>query len=523
VTAPYRSTLPAGRDGFWQALHAEWTKFRTVRGWVTGTAVGLLLMILFGLLTGIGSRSTYSLSPTGPELTGHPPVPIGPDGEAVEDSFYLAHQTLAGDGALTARVTSLTGISQPSAGPDSTGGPQGLTPWSKAGLIIKASTRPGAAYAAIMVTPGHGVRMQDNFTGDTAGPAVTVAPGAPRWLRLVRSGETITGYTSADGATWVRVGTARLARLPRSVPAGMFVASPQAARVTQSLGGGGTVTAHGPSLATATFDRLARQGTWSGDWSGQMIQATENTGIAGLVGMRRSGGTVTLTGTGDIAPDVAGSGSTVEQTLVGGFATVTAVVVLAVLFVTTEYRRGLIRTSLIAAPRRGRTLAAKAVVVAAVAFLAGAVAAGVTVPVAEHFLRANGNFIYPVPWPTEVRVIGGTAALLAVAAVLALALGTILRRSAAAVAAIIVLVVLPYIMATAGVLPPGPSQWLLRLTPAAGFAIQQSMPEYAQVSRSFTPAFGFYPLPPWAGFAVLCGYAAVALGAASYLLRRRDA
>ena len=28
---PYRSSLPAGRDGFLQVLHAEWTKFRTVR------------------------------------------------------------------------------------------------------------------------------------------------------------------------------------------------------------------------------------------------------------------------------------------------------------------------------------------------------------------------------------------------------------------------------------------------------------------------------------------------------------
>ncbi len=34
---------------------------------------------------------------------------------------------------------------------------------------------------------------------------------------------------------------------------------------------------------------------------------------------------------------------------------------------------------------------------------------------------------------------------------------------------------------------------------------------------------GYYPLVPWAGFAVLCGYAAVALGLAACLLRRRDA
>ena len=40
---------------------------------------------------------------------------------------------------------------------------------------------------------------------------------------------------------------------------------------------------------------------------------------------------------------------------------------------------------------------------------------------------------------------------------------------------------------------------------------------------TYTPAFGFYPLAPWAGFAVLCGWTALALGLATYLLRRRDA
>ena len=34
TAAPYRSSLAAGRDGFAQLLRAEWTKFRTVRGWV---------------------------------------------------------------------------------------------------------------------------------------------------------------------------------------------------------------------------------------------------------------------------------------------------------------------------------------------------------------------------------------------------------------------------------------------------------------------------------------------------------
>jgi ABC-type transport system involved in multi-copper enzyme maturation permease subunit len=116
------------------------------------------------------------------------------------------------------------------------------------------------------------------------------------------------------------------------------------------------------------------------------------------------------------------------------------------------------------------------------------------------------------------------AALLAVAAVLALALGAILRHGAWTVTAVTVAIVLPYFFTiTLSLLPAGVSDWLLRVTPAAGFAIQQSIPQYPQVSAGYTPMNGYFPLASWAGFAVLCGWAALALGLAVILLRNRDA
>ncbi|WP_327429133.1 hypothetical protein [Streptomyces sp. NBC_01236] len=144
--------------------------------------------------------------------------------------------------------------------------------------------------------------------------------------------------------------------------------------------------------------------------------------------------------------------------------------------------------------------------------------------IGERQMRAGGVSIDPVSTLTLVRIVAGTAALLAVAAVLALAIGTVLRRSAIAVVAVIVAIVLPYFLAVGGVsfLPVGVANWLLRLTPAAAFAIQQPYPRYAQVDFSYTPSNGYYPLAPWAGFAVLCAWAAVALGLAAFLLRRRD-
>jgi hypothetical protein len=153
-----------------------------------------------------------------------------------------------------------------------------------------------------------------------------------------------------------------------------------------------------------------------------------------------------------------------------------AVVVVGAVFVTAEYRRGLIRITLAASPRRGRVLAAKAIVAGAISFVAGLAAAAVVVPVTLRVAHAKGAYVLPVGPLTEIRVIAGTAALLAVAAVLTVAVGTLLRRSAVAVTTGIVVIVLPYILGTGDLLPAGAEQWLLRFTPAAAFAIQQSPP-----------------------------------------------
>ena len=67
------------------------------------------------------------------------------------------------------------------------------------------------------------------------------------------------------------------------------------------------------------------------------------------------------------------------------------------------------------------------------------------------------------------------------------------------------------------------ADWLLRVTPAAGFAVQQVLPAYPQVASTYTPQYGYYPLPPLAGFAVLCAWTVAALTLAALLLRRRDA
>ena len=235
---PYRSGQQAGDDGFAQVLRAEWTKFRTMRGWVIALLAAAVATALAPIaLAGTAKSNDPETCVHGQCQVENSNISTGPDGEAVTDSFYFVHQPLAGNGSLTAAISSLRGTGPPLRKHQFPQAPR-TQPWAKAGILVKAGTRPGSPYAAIMVTPGHGVRMQYDFTHDIAGPAGPVSAASPRWLRLTRTGDTLTGYSSADGSHWTKVGTADLAGLPATVQAGIFAASPDYTVESQSFGGG---------------------------------------------------------------------------------------------------------------------------------------------------------------------------------------------------------------------------------------------------------------------------------------------
>jgi ABC-type transport system involved in multi-copper enzyme maturation permease subunit len=545
AVAPYRSGSRAGSDGFPQLLHAEWTKFRTVHGWVIGLIVAVVVTAGLGIFAAVASNnSSCTSSVSGPSSGGGPssgsstvqhgaactsPLTLGPGGEPVMDEFYFVRQPLAGNGSITVRVTSLTGQPVEGQGPGSPPAPRDLEPWSKAGIIIKDDTTQGSAYAAMMITGSNGVRMQWNYTGDTAGLSGTVSAASPRWLRLTRAGGTITGYDSADGVHWTQVGAVNLAGLPSTVQAGMFATSPRHSVISTSFGGGSGF--NNATQDTAVFDHVSRIGawpsdTWTGDYVGEAAAAAATGQVAG--GYHQVAGRFAVNGSGDIAPVMDGalnSGDgypTITIFLIGTFAGLIAVIVVATMFMTAEYRRGLIRTTLAASPRRDRVLAAKAIVLGIAAFVAGLAGAAGAVLFGTTLVHRQGNSVFPVPGLTELRVIVGTALLVAVAAVLTLAVATMLRRSAAAITVVIVAIVLPYFLAFTNAVPAGVGDWLLRITPAAAFALQQPMPQYHQVVANYRPIGGFFPLAPWAGLAVLCLWTAIALAAAGFLLRRRD-
>jgi hypothetical protein len=481
-------------------LRAEWTKLTSVRRWVLGlfATVGLTLALSLATVAGSGSDANDH-----PEELG----PVGPAGVRVDDALNFLHQPLTGDGSITAQVTVLTGH-------------EGYThEWAKAGIILRESTEPGARYAAIMVTPGHGVRFQANYDTDRAGGDDT----APRWLRLTRKGTTVTGYESADGTSWSEVGAVELDALASTVEVGLFATAPNRLEVETSVGGSSTSSI--PTRITGTFDNVTVEPPQApAEWQehdtsrGFVIEPGDPVGFANA---SVEGGVFTVTGSGDIGPHRPDDDVT-QLGLMGVNIGLLAVVAIGVLFITSEYRRGMIRTTFAVSPQRGRVLVAKAIVLGAATFVVGLVASITAFFLTQPVLRSSGFGppAYPTPsladWPV-LRAVIGAAVFLALVAVLSLAVGTIMRRSVGAITVLVVVFVLSTILV--GGLPLSAAQWLMRTTPAAGLSILQTIePEsYDTVVEPWAMA------PPLAGLAVLAAYAAAALAAAVWVLRRRDA
>jgi ABC-type transport system involved in multi-copper enzyme maturation permease subunit len=197
--------------------------------------------------------------------------------------------------------------------------------------------------------------------------------------------------------------------------------------------------------------------------------------------------------------------------LSGFFLAQLAIAVLGVVVMTSEYATGSIRSTLAAAPQRGTVLAAKAAVFGAVAAATGIASAFAAFLTGQAILSQKGIEAH-IGDPGVLRPVTGAGLYLAVLGLLALGLGTVIRRTAGAVAAVTGLfLVLP-------VLVQGlPLAWQAAITRYLPSAAGQAI-----IGRTkFTPPG--HLLSPWTGFALFCAYAAAALTAAAVVLSRRDA
>ena len=177
---------------------------------------------------------------------------------------------------------------------------------------------------------------------------------------------------------------------------------------------------------------------------------------------------------------------------------------LGVLIMSSEYSSGAIRSTLAAVPKRPLVLAAKALVFAAVAFVVDEVVTFVAFFAGQKVMGTAPHATLGQPGVVRALVLSG--AFLALMGLFGLGIGTIVRRSAWAIAAYAgVALVLPMIL----VALPGHA-W--RFGPLLILA-------NSEAAVKILPGV----LSPWTGFAVMALYAAVALVAGCVLLVRRDA
>jgi amino acid permease len=168
----------------------------------------------------------------------------------------------------------------------------------------------------------------------------------------------------------------------------------------------------------------------------------------------------------------------------------------------------MIRTSLSVMPRRGVWLGAKAAVFAAVALVTGLVTSFVSYFLGQAILSAQ-HINSTLGQPGVLRAVVGGGLFLAVCGMLSFGLGIVLRYTAGAITASIALLFVLYVLT--GFLPESWANHIDKWVPFnAGSAIWQ----HTSASVMFSP---------WTGFALFCGYAAIALTGGLILFRRRDA
>jgi len=109
------------------------------------------------------------------------------------DGFHYAYVPLSGDGMIIARVVD---------------NGSGSNTWAKGGVMIRETLEPASKHAMMIITDSDGGGMAFQCRPETGGSSFsshgnpTAEP--PYWVKLTREGNTITGYSSADGVDWVQ-------------------------------------------------------------------------------------------------------------------------------------------------------------------------------------------------------------------------------------------------------------------------------------------------------------------------------
>jgi ABC-type transport system involved in multi-copper enzyme maturation permease subunit len=185
-----------------------------------------------------------------------------------------------------------------------------------------------------------------------------------------------------------------------------------------------------------------------------------------------------------------------------------AICVFGAMAITTEYSTGMIRASLLAAPKRTPMLAAKGLVFATVTFVVGEIVSFGAFAIAAPILHSK----VPVSLGDHgvLRALLGAGLYLMMLGLFAMAIGALVRHTAGAITAVIAFV--EVLAPLAQLLPGSLGKHVHAYLPTeAGHLVAQSV----QGPKDL--------LSPWQGYGVFCLWTAALLILAGWLLKRRDA
>jgi ABC-2 type transport system permease protein len=183
--------------------------------------------------------------------------------------------------------------------------------------------------------------------------------------------------------------------------------------------------------------------------------------------------------------------------------------VLGVLIISGEYSTGMIRSSLMAVPRRLPVLAAKVLVYAGVAFTLMLVATLISY-FATQAIVTEHHIQHGIGDPAALRVVLGNILFLTVLGAMCVGLGAWVRNSAGGIAAFVGL-----IFVLSGIVDILPT--------SIANAVNPYLPLNAGTGVATFHFDNSHHLSPWGGFALFCGYTVIILLGASITLMRRDA
>jgi ABC-type transport system involved in multi-copper enzyme maturation permease subunit len=269
-----------------------------------------------------------------------------------------------------------------------------------------------------------------------------------------------------------------------------------------------TMTSPAAVRGRVTQRRVARS-EWTKLWSLRSTRWSLLAAVVSMIGLGILVAAVQMSRWSSLSPHDRSAFDAIDVGVSGYHFAQLAIGVLGVLVISGEYSTGMIRSSLMAAPKRLPVLWAKLGVFSAVTFVLMLAAAfvsffAVQAIVTSHSLdRSLGD-------PHALRAVVGTALFLTVLGALGTGLGALIRNTAGGISAFVgLLFVLPGITA---------------LLPAStADAITPYLPLNAGTTVATSTFDNPHHLSSWGGFAVFCGYTAVVIALAAVRLSRRDA